>query len=194
METTHDLPRQSRTLEEDMTCVVGLRYGGTVFIGGDSAGSDEGYVSIRSDPKVFLNGEFLFGFTSSFRMGQLLRYSFTPPKMHAGEDISRFMAVDFIDQVRLCLKSGGFARCTDESESGGTFLVGFRGRLFFIDSDYQVGEPASGYDAVGCGRAVALGSLYESSSQDPVTRVRNALEAAAYFCDGVRPPFTILKV
>jgi len=36
-------------------------------------------------------------------------------------------------------------------EAGGTFLVGYRGRLFRVDSDYQVGESVNNYCAVGCG-------------------------------------------
>lgn len=32
-------------------------------------------------------------------------------------------------------------------------------RLFRIDSDYQVGECADGYDAIGCGDEVAKGRL-----------------------------------
>jgi hypothetical protein len=55
-----------------MTCIVGLRQGGKVFIGGDSAGISGWDVTVRADPKVFLSGPYAMGFTSSFRLGQLL--------------------------------------------------------------------------------------------------------------------------
>ena len=58
-----------------MTCIVAVTDGQTVVIGGDSAGAAGQELRIRADPKVFLVGSFAIGFTTSFRMGQILRYS-----------------------------------------------------------------------------------------------------------------------
>ena len=108
-----------------MTCIVGVVHKGTVWIGGDSAGVDESFgSSARSDAKIFQNGPYLMGFTSSFRMGQLLAYAFDPPKPHDDDDLMRFMVTDFINEARHCLLNGGFAEKKDEVETGGTFLVG----------------------------------------------------------------------
>ena len=65
-----------------MTCIVGLEHKGKVYIGGDSAGVAGYSLSVRADQKVFINGNFIFGFTSSFRMGQILRFGFNPPRRH----------------------------------------------------------------------------------------------------------------
>lgn len=70
-----------------MTCIVGLVDQGNVWIGGDSAGVGGYDLMLRADQKVFRNGDFLMGFTSSFRMGQLLRYKLSPPKLHSDDDI-----------------------------------------------------------------------------------------------------------
>ena len=107
-----------------MTCIVGLVHEGVVYIGGDSAGVGGMSLTVRADEKVFQNGEFLMGFTTSFRMGQLLRYSLKPPRRHPDDDIHQYMVVDFINAVRECLKSGGYASKKNDVESGGTFLVG----------------------------------------------------------------------
>src|SRR4030095_14530972 len=88
-----------------------------------------------SDTKIFRNGEFILGFTSSFRMGQLLRYSLVPP-VPRDWDLDRFMATEFVQSVRDCLREGGFARNDSGVESGGTFLVALRGRLYRIESDF----------------------------------------------------------
>ena len=114
-------------------------------------------LTVRADEKVFQNGEFLMGFTTSFRMGQLLRYSLKPPRRHPDDEINQFMVVTFTNAVRECLKAGGYASREDEVESAGTFLVGYQGRLFEIDSDYQVGIPDDGYAAVGSGQDIAKG-------------------------------------
>ena len=52
-----------------MTCIVGLIDGRRVWMGGDSAGVSGLDITVRADAKVFRNGDFLIGFTSSFRMG-----------------------------------------------------------------------------------------------------------------------------
>ena len=76
-----------------MTCIVGLVHEGVVYIGGDSAGVAGLSLTVRADEKVFQNGEFLMGFTTSFRMGQLLRYSLKPPCSYPDDDINQYMVV-----------------------------------------------------------------------------------------------------
>jgi hypothetical protein len=181
-----------------MTCIVGLIDEGTVYIGGDSAGVAGFDLSIRADEKVFVNGPFVMGFTTSFRMGQLLRYKFQPPD-HPYEkdgllmDTRKYMSTIFIDAVRKCLKDGGYATKINEEESGGTFLVGYKGKLFMVDSDYQVGETLDNYNSVGCGNSIALGCLYVTKDRLPEERIQLALEAAERYNAGVRGPFVVCK-
>jgi ATP-dependent protease HslVU (ClpYQ) peptidase subunit len=198
-----------------VTAIVGVEHKGKVYIGGDSAGSDGWRVSIRADEKVFVrqgaedftNGgarsvhPMVFGFTTSFRMGQLLRYSLKIPTMPSGADeMDKWMVTDFIDAVRQCLKDGGFASKTDEEEVGGTFLVGTRGSLYFVGSDYQVGRAVDGYDAVGCGEDYALGALHalretgtKASTPGPEAQINAALEAASHHSTGVAGPYLVLS-
>jgi ATP-dependent protease HslVU (ClpYQ) peptidase subunit len=175
-----------------MTCIAGLVHEGEVYIGGDSAGVSGWDLTIRADSKVFRVGEFLMGFTTSFRMGQLIRYAFTPPKVEPGDDVFRYMTVDFVDAVRECLKKGGFAKKDKDAEEGGDFLVGFRGRLFWVASDYQVCESSQGYDAVGCGQAYAKGAFSATEGLPPTARLTKALMAAERHSAGVRGPFKII--
>jgi ATP-dependent protease HslVU (ClpYQ) peptidase subunit len=176
-----------------MTAIVGLVHRRTVYIGGDSAGASGWSLTVRADTKVFHNNGYLFGFTTSFRMGQLIRYALKPPKPTGETD--RFMATTFIDAVRECLKEGGWARKDAEREEGGTFLVGVRGRLFTVHEDYQVAEAADGYAAVGCGDELALGALFATANlrMPPERRVETALKAAERFSAGVRGPFVCLS-
>lgn len=178
-----------------MTCIAAVAHDGKVYMGGDSAGVGGYDLTVRADAKVFRNGPFVFGFTTSFRMGQLLRHALTAPRPEG--DLERFMCTTFVDAVRECLKAGGYASTHHDTESGGTFLVGVSGRLFQIDSDYQVGESRDRYDAVGCGSGYALGSLHLTAGIDwrdchPNWRVRSALKAAAHHSAGVRGPFRIV--
>jgi ATP-dependent protease HslVU (ClpYQ) peptidase subunit len=61
-----------------MTCVIGYVDKKTkdIFIGADSSAALGDEIFKRSDEKVFVSGPMIFGFAGSFRMGQILRYSF----------------------------------------------------------------------------------------------------------------------
>jgi ATP-dependent protease HslVU (ClpYQ) peptidase subunit len=174
-----------------MTCIVGLIDGEHVWMGGDSAGVAGLDITVRADTKVFRNGDMLIGFTNSFRMGQLLHYKLKPPPRDPEADVFRYMVMDFVDSVRACLKEGGYAQRSNDVETGGTFLVAYEGRLFSVQSDYQVGEAMRGYHAIGCGADYALGSLASTADLPAEERVRKALECAELFNGGVRAPFTI---
>lgn len=174
-----------------MTCIVGVVKGSTVTIGADSAGVDGWEVTSRSDSKVFLRGDYLVGFTTSFRMGQLIRYVFEPPAPDDRDQLE-FMVMAFIPALRTCLEAGGFGKVEHGVATGGGFLVGVRGRLFEVGQDYQVGESHHGYGAVGSGSSVALGALAVTARYEPEKRVRAALEAAQRHNMGVRGPFVVI--
>lgn len=95
-----------------MTCIVGIAHEGKVYLGGDSAGVAGLDITKRKDVKVFQNDEFVMGFTSSFRMGQILHYSFTPPKVAVedADDLMAYMVRKFVPAVRAIFKSEGYAR------------------------------------------------------------------------------------
>lgn len=174
-----------------MTCIVGLVDKGTVYIGGDSAGVAGLSISIRVDEKVFHNGPFIIGFTTSFRMGQLLRYKFNPPVQTVHQGDMEYMVTSFIDTARSCFKDNGFG-----DKEGGTFLVGYRSKLYTINGDFQVGIPADTYDAVGSGSDLALGAMFANAKVKltPEKRITQALEAASYFNAGVSAPYRIVKL
>jgi len=174
-----------------MTCIVGVAHKGKVYIGGDSAGVGGLDLVQRRDPKVFRNGDFVMGFCGSFRMGQVLAHRFTPPPLKVGQDLYAYMVTDFIDAARMAMKEAGFATVENGRESGGFFLVGIQGRIFNVQSDFQVGESIHDFDACGCGESFALGSLHETGKLDPKVRVTKALQAAETFSAGVRGPFRV---
>lgn len=176
-----------------MTCIVGIAQDNVVTIGGDSAGVGGYSIQLRADTKVFRTANYVMGFTTSFRMGQLLRYGELPPAPTAEEswDLDRFMATTFVDAVRKTLSSGGFLKTNSGVEEGGTFLVGVRGALYEVHGDFQVARTLDGYGAVGCGEDLALGALHATAGTDLTARerVETALLAAEHHSAGVAGPF-----
>ncbi|MBE7413851.1 MAG: hypothetical protein HS130_00930 [Deltaproteobacteria bacterium] len=174
-----------------MTCVVGWIEKGRIYMGADSAGVAGLDLRIRKDPKVFKKGPFIIGYTSSFRMGQLIRYKMEIPDHPAKMDPFEFMCVHFVESLRKCLREGGYTKVNNNVEEGGCFLVGYRKRLYLIDSDFQVGVAKENYDAVGCGRDFALGAMriLNGLNIPPIAAVKRALTVAEEFSAGVRRPF-----
>lgn len=180
-----------------MTCIIGLLETNKVIIGADSAAVRSGEIFSRKNPKVFFNGGYLFGCTSSFRMMQILQYMFKPPIYDDSKEMFEFIVQDFIESLRTCLKTYGYQTNIDsqKGDGGGEFILGLKNRLFLIFSDFQVGENVCEYYAIGSGAEYALGSLYESQTQclSGYQRVENALKSSSFFSSSVCPPFTILS-
>lgn len=177
-----------------MTCIVGLEQDGVVYIGGDSAAISMDNLSAFtiSEPKVFINKGVIIGYTTSFRMGQLLQYSLSIPKQSSKKTDSEYLVTDFINAVRKCFKKNEWGN--GDKGSCGYFLVGYKGKLYSIESDYQVIRTTHGYNACGIGEQYALGALFATKEEkDPKKRIITALEAAANSNAGVMAPFIVLS-
>lgn len=184
-----------------MTCIVGLEQDGVIYIGADSAGVNMSTLDIcsRADEKVFLteSEDMIMGFCGSFRIGQLLRYALTLPAQKVGQDDMAYMVTDFIDAVRVMQKDKGSMKKENElEEHESAFIVGYNGKLYVIEEDFQVGKPLENFAAVGCGQPIAVGAMYatRNAKMDPEERIRMALQAAVEYSAGVRPPFHVLKL
>lgn len=179
-----------------MTCIVGMTHNGTVWMGGDSAGTAGNMNQrIRADKKVFIKEGMIIGFCGSFRMGDILKHKLQVPTPVNG-DVDSFMVNQFVDALRDCLESENkSAGLTGHDRLYPSILVGLRGRLYNIESDYQCGRPEDGYDAVGSGSSVAVGAMHAAPEGiTPRRRITIALEAASRMDAAVRPPFHILKI
>ena len=191
-----------------MTCIVGLVQDGAVYLGGDSAGIRGWDLRLRADPKVFTRpftihrsrstdqARLVVGYTSSFRMGQLLRYELAIPEWNSLLHTPHAWAVQvLIPTIRTTLKEGGYVKRENEREEGGAFLIGFQGHLFQIESDFQVAATLDPFAACGCGDQAALGALYATARvKDAHKRLGIALAAAERFSAGVHGPFVFEAV
>ena len=175
-----------------MTCIIGMvGQKGKVYVGGDSFAGASWDKSIRLDEKVFKKKGMVFGFTASYRMGQLLRYSLKIPKHPKGMDTYKYMVTKFIDSVRKCFEDGGF-------EEDATFIVGYAGKIFTIYSDFQVAEDSALISAVGCGGDIARGAMDSIMRYvdytDPFEIIEMALDTVTRFSAGVSAPFHVIGI
>lgn len=188
---------------ETSTCIVAVKqlHNKTsrvtdIVMGSDSAGVDGGLVIRRADRKLFCRtnskGEYLiFGCTSSFRMIQLLRYNLSIPDQKSDSDLY-YMTTVFIDEVRKCLKQGGYMKVENNEETGGTFIVAYKREIYIIDNDFQVGICYDPYMAIGCGRNYAIAAIYGAVNymKNAWVLAEIALSAAEFYNPGgISKPF-----
>ena len=180
-----------------MTCIVGYAVDGNVYMGGDSAGVGEGYsLQIRAEEKVFLKGSMIFGFTTSFRMGQLLRYELEIPKHEDNLSDMEYLCSVFIKAVINCFRDNGFLTTSGSVIEGGVFLIGYRGKVYYVDDDFHIANLKTPFTACGCGGQIALGAmevLVNSGSPvcKPAKAVKRALSAAGAHSAGVSGPYVV---
>jgi len=165
-------------------------------MGCDSAGGipSEYWVTETELLKVFHNGPFMIGYTSSFRMAQLLQYQLDTDQLeaqHEDESDVAYLVRVVVEAIRELFKDHGFAEIESNVERGGVFMIAYRGKLYEVHANYQVFRRRDRYAAIGCGQHYAEGALYITGQQGftPATRIELALEAAAKYSAYVRPPF-----
>lgn len=181
-----------------MTCIIGYVEDGNVWMGGDSAGTNAYFNQrIRSDEKVFIKNDMIFGFTSSFRMGQILRWHFSIPALKVGQDIDLYLHTTFLDSLIESLSDNHYTTEKDNVIKGGNFLFGYKGKLYEIQSNFQIAKTFNKFESVGCGEELAMGAMYAieklaGDKLDPETKIKIGLNAASKFSAGVSPPYKIL--
>lgn len=195
-----------------MTCIVAYKDIDRIFMGGDdiAAYSDSASYDKRSytHSKVFSktlknkvsikhpnsnSRTVLIGYTTSFRMGQILEYNFELPEFDP-ETISsnmEYMVKFFIPALYNLFDEHLYIKKSDAGEaSGGEFIVAFEDNIFTISDDFSVMEFEEPYTCVGCGESYALGALHVASKHMSTNSidvpngeniVRAALKAAAKF-------------
>jgi len=179
-----------------MTCIVGfIDKNKQLWMGADSLGSTSSMKFKRKDTKLFRNKDFLIGYTSSFRMGQLLRFKWNPPEQKQSKKDYEYMCTCVIDSIRKCLKDNGYSKIDNNKEEIGVFLIGYKNKLYKIDDDLQVEECIDNYNACGSGTYFAIGALeiLNKVNDNPKDILKQALQTAEKFNPYVGRPFIIKK-
>lgn len=138
----------------------------------------------------------ILGYTSSFRMGQLLTYSTELIDKRDEPNINHeYIVTKFIPNVIKLFEDNGYGTNKSGEKEGGVFLLAYKDKLWKVENDYQVGELFDNYDACGSGEDFALGSLKttEDMNLSPMERIHLALQSASKFSVGVQPPFYIIN-
>lgn len=161
-----------------MTCIIGyIDENGVGHMAGDTAGTavSQHYRSDNVHAKVFQNGSMLIGYTSSFRMGQILEHVFVQPDHPEGMSDYQYMITKVVPAIRNTFVTESFMG--KEEKHGGTFLIIYNHKLFAIQDDFAVFERPRNFDSCGSG-FIASNTAFETMTEFGLVKhigVREAL-------------------
>ena len=151
---------------------------------------------VHTQPKVFNKKGVVFGYTSSYRFGQVLEHMLADPVVPEDtDDIYRWLITVVVPDIKSALKESGYGK---DSE-GGNALIGVRGQLWELQPDYSVLRSVLGYNAVGSGEEYARASVFTTlkhhepkSLDDAIDTVKLAIRAAGTFSPSVGTEATVI--
>lgn len=175
-----------------MTCIVGIEFDDRVILGGDIQGTGGNHKIVHTQPKVFSKKGVVFGYTSSYRFGQILEHGLPDPVVPKDTDeIYRWIIAVLVPDIKHALRDSGY-------DGGGNCLIGVRSQLWEMQTDFSVLRSTRGYNAVGSGSEYALGSITTSiafgitTKKDYISAVRQAISVAGTFSPSVGEDSTII--
>lgn len=167
------------------------------FMLSDSCASDAINHSVVKNLKVFNpvgRRDVLIGCAGTFRLPNLLKYI---PGIFPAEDE---LATEDIDMSYLVNEFSPVIRAlTDDFEDDDLWemLIAVNGKIYRMQMDMSIIEPADDCEAIGCGGSVALGAfkvLNELEPNMPIEdRMKHALRVACDTVQGCAPPFQFVK-
>lgn len=185
-----------------MTCIVGMldKETNTVYLGGDSLGSNGYHKSVYKQRKVFHSKdtkEFIIGLSGTFNF-QALEYEnlLDELKLSKNEINREYLITRFIPNLKnIVNKYNSNSNSNGINTMEGTLLFGYKDKLFKVQSDYSLLEPEDEYLSIGSGEDFATGSLATTEGMELTTieRIHKALRVASKHGVGIQAPFYIIN-
>ena len=166
------------------------------WIAADSCASDAINQSVVKNAKVFHpvgRKDILIGCAGTFRLPNLLQYVpgiFPPENELSTDDIDMSYLINEFTRVMSALTED------IQDDDAWELLIAVGDRIYRMQMDLSIIEPADNCDGIGIGGSVALGAFKVLNELEPempvVARMKHALKVACSSCQGCAPPFTVL--
>ena len=88
-----------------MTCIVGIAKDGMVYIGGERGASDGSSIVSLDTPKIYIRGEWIFGYAGSMGIGQIMQI-IDIPILEDDDDPFMVLRIDIVDLFKSMVICG----------------------------------------------------------------------------------------
>jgi len=160
-----------------MTVIAAVVDKGRVLMGADSFCSAGERIEPIAQVKLWAAGDMVIGAAGNLRTCNLFRYGFKFPE-RAGETDEIYMHITVPHALRQYLQEHQPIESNGASEDCGLeALIGWKGKIWQLASDFCVTSSRHGYDAVGRGSAVCRAALDATARHSDLTGSAILLEA-----------------
>lgn len=174
-----------------MTCIVGVKHDGNVYIGSDSRASNSFvHSNILGMSKIGIiegsNQKIIYGISGKQRLTNVVKNKVTLPEKTSSMNDDNYI-FEIVESIRKQAEKYNATITKDNKvDSESNWLLGYKGRLFIVQDDFSYFEWTEEYVTTGSGTYHADGYLYSKQHEDnPKLRIETAIKAAAYYVNGV---------
>lgn len=189
-----------------MTCIVGITDGNNIWMGCDGLISGDNDKFNLEQPKIIKKEEMLIGVAGTLRGLQLLKYHLDIDGLK--EELEKLKIVsdeEFIcNYLVTCIKNMFFehqycVQIDSQENQNDKFLIGYRGRLYYLDSNYQIFNTTDSYMAIGSGSEYAYGALRVQEKarillKDPEEAIKRTIDVVSQFCPSTGGDIKVFNV
>lgn len=171
-----------------MTCIIAIKNAdGSITLGGDKAASSDYESRVTTMPKIFKVGDFHFGYTTSFYMGQILQYGFSAPVRPVGISDHEYLFIHVRNALTNLFEREKFGVRDEKSieRRFGTFIIIYRGHVYEVQDNMSMLEYTDDVTVVGCGMHCALGAIYSLKQHVPDMSSEQMIRSALRSCSRV---------
>lgn len=132
-----------------MTCIVGLECSDGAVIAGDFCGSNGFTYQTVVPPKVFEHSQMKFGYTSTFRFGQIIEHVLDDNTLYPPtepEQTYRWLVKTFVPKIRAVFKDEEY-----KLNDGCNAVLVVNGQVWELQNDLSVLRNEAGLCVVGSG-------------------------------------------
>lgn len=185
-----------------MTCVIAVidKETNKVFMGCDS-GVQENWTMLQiKQPKMIKLNDMLIGISGTLRPLQLIQHQLVLADRTEKQSSMEYLVKVFVPAVKQLLVDNDCIMNNDNyKQSDSNLLIGYRGEIFIMDTNFQIVQTNDSYSAIGSGTDTALGALAVFSNMDwmefsPSYTIKKTLEIAEKHCLGIQKPFKVMSI
>jgi hypothetical protein len=149
---------------------------------------------MHTTSKVFSKKGVVFGYTTSYRFGQLIEHVVPDPVVPNDEsEIYRWLIAVLIPDIKKVLKEA-------EYDKGGNCLIGIKSQLWEMQDDFSVLRSVKGFNSCGSGYEYAVSSMQTNMSLSGIPKndtaareaIKLAIQTAGTFSPSVGTDCTIV--
>lgn len=145
-----------------MTTLIAVQKNGDVELGWDAQMTRANEVSFLKTPKMFVNGDVIYGVTGILRAGDLIETAEFPP--YDGSDPRKWIIREMVPELKALFRDEPVLLNEEGAMNEWGLMMIVDGEAFLLDSLFNPTQSIEGIYTMGSGGDYARGALFAGTS------------------------------